>query len=108
MNVLADLWEVANRVDQALPRVTRMRARKADPLDARNVVDVCEEVGEITAGFVRRRVVIDDLPEKLNLFPPGRNSLTDVGQDVGLGPHALVPSRVRHDAEGAVIVAALD
>ncbi len=49
------------------PGVARMRAREPDPLDAGHVVDLREQLREVAAGIVRRLVVIDDLPEELNL-----------------------------------------
>src|SRR4029078_3666086 len=108
MNVLADLREVANGVDQALTRVTRMRARKTDPLHARYVSDVREEIDEVAARIVRCRVMIDDLSKELNLLPPRGDGLSNVSEDGGPRDHSLVASPGRHHAEGTVIVAALD
>ena len=67
-----------------------------------------EELREVAGGIVGRLVVIHDLPEELNLLPPRRHGVAHIGQDVGLGAHALVPARVRHHAERAVVVAAFD
>src|SRR5215204_5284844 len=108
MNVLADLREVADRFDEALTSVSGMRTREADPLDTGHVVDAREKIGEVTGGIIRSQVVIDDLPEELNFLAPGGDGLTDVGEDVGRGAHSLVTTRIRHDAERAVVVAAFD
>src|SRR4030095_16927990 len=39
---------------------------------------------------------------------PGVRRVADFRQDVGLGAHALVAARVRHYAEAAELIAALD
>src|SRR6185503_11387401 len=108
MNVLADARQVANRFNEALARVTRMWTREANSLDARNVVDLREQVSEVALGIIRRRIVIHDLAEKLNFLSSRSDRLPNVGQDIRLGAHPLVPARVWHDAERAVVVAALD
>ena len=60
------------------------------------------------AGIVRRVVVVDDLPEQLHFAVAAGGRLAHLGQDVGLRAHPLVAARVRHDAEAAELVAALD
>ena len=85
-----------------------MRAREADALDASDVVDVRQEIGEVARRVVGRRVVIDDLAEELNLLATGAHGVADVGKDVRLAAHPFVAARVRHDAERAVVVAAFD
>jgi hypothetical protein len=82
--------------------------RCMEALEARHGVHFGEELREVAAGIVRRLVVVDDLAEQLHFLAPRSHGLVHVGEDVGLGPHALVPAGRRHDAEGAVIVAPLD
>ena len=53
MNVFADPGQVADRFNEALARVTRMWTREANPLDARNVVDMLEQTGEVALGIIR-------------------------------------------------------
>jgi hypothetical protein len=52
--------------------------------------------------------MIDDLPEELKLAGAVVDRMAGVGENVRDRPHALVPTRVRDDAEGAEFVAALD
>ena len=60
------------------------------------------------AGVVGRLIVVDDLSEELHFAGAASPRHADVRQDVGDRPHPLVPARVRDDAEGAELVAALD
>ena len=106
--MLADLRQIADGLDQPRAGMARMRAREPDALDAGDIVDLGEQLREVAAGIVRRLVVVDDLPEQLDLAAARVDGLADVRQDVGLGAHALVAARVRHDAEGAVVVAPFD
>ena len=99
MEVLADLRQIAHGLDQARRHVARMRARKPDALDARHVVHRLQQRGEIARRIVRRLIVIDDLPEQLDLAVPLARRLTHFVEDVALRPHALVAARVRHHAE---------
>jgi hypothetical protein len=70
VEVFADVRKVPHRLDQALARMPRVRAREADSLDSWNGVHFVEELSEVAARIVGRRVVIDDLSEELNLAPP--------------------------------------
>ena len=88
--------------------VPRMRAREPDALDARRRRERLEQRREVAGRIVGRLVVVDDLPEQLHFACARRRRLADLGQDVGLRPHPLVPARVRHDAEAAELVAAFD
>ena len=85
-----------------------MRARKPDALDARHLVHGLEQRRKVARGIVRRLVVIDDLPEQLNLAVPLARRLTHFVEDVALRPHPLAAARVRHHAERAELVAAFD
>lgn len=49
----------------------------------------------------------DDLPEQRDFLHAARDEFAALGHDVGNGPAALLATRVGHDAEGAVLVAAL-
>ena len=105
--MLADGRQVAHGGDQPLRRVTRMRAGKPDAAHARHLVDRFEQAGEVAGRIVRRLVVIDDLPEQLDLHPAAVHGVAHVGQDFRLRAHPFVAARVGDDAEGAVVVAAL-
>ena len=100
--------EIAERRDEAPGHMPGMRAREPDPLDARHVVDGLEQPRKVTAGVVGRLVVIDDLAEELHLAEPLAGRGAHLVEDLGLRTHALVAARVRHDAEAAALVAALD
>ena len=52
--------------------------------------------------------MVHDLPEELYLASAARNDVMDLGEDIRLRPHPLVAARVRHHAEAAEFVAALD
>jgi len=85
-----------------------VRTGKANPLDAGNGVHCLEQRREVALWVVGRLVVIDDLPEEVNLLPPGGHRLFHLPQDLLLRPHALVPPGIRDHAERAVVVAALE
>ncbi len=69
---LQTFGRIAHRRDQAIARVARMRAGKADALDAGDVVDRFEQRREIAGGIVGRLVVIHDLSEQLHLAAAAR------------------------------------
>ncbi len=85
-----------------------MRAREPDASNARDRGHPLQQRGEITRGVVGRSIVIDDLAEQLDLPATRFGRLLNFGEDVGDRPHAFVSTRVRHDAERAELVAALD
>ena len=85
-----------------------MRAREADAVEPGHLVDGFEKAREVAAGIVGSLVVIDDLSQELHLAAAARHGLADLRQNVGFRAHALVPARVRHHAEAAELVAALD
>ncbi len=85
-----------------------MRARETNPRQSLNLAEPLEQCREIAAGIVGRLVVIHDLPEQLHFPGAGRHGMPRVGNDVGDRPHPFMPARVRHDAERAEFVAALD
>ena len=88
--------------------MSRVRAGEADPLDARHLVHLLEQAREVAGRVVWRLVVIDDLAEELDLAVSAGGRVADFGEDFGGRTHALVPAGVRHHAEGAELVAALD
>src|SRR6266849_2913837 len=108
MQMPADLRQVAHPCQEAIIEVPRVRAGKADALDAGDVVDGLEEAGEVARRLVRRLVVVDDLAEQLYFLVAAGRRVADFREDVGLWTHALVAARVRHHAEAAEFVAALD
>ena len=63
MQVLAHLRQIPDGLDESSAGVTWMRTRKANPLDAGDIIDGGEELGEVARGIVRRLVVIHDLAE---------------------------------------------
>ena len=85
-----------------------MGAGKADPLDARDLMDGFEQAAEVARRVVRGTVMIDDLPEQLDLAATAVSRLANLGEDVALGPHPLMAARVRHDAKAAELIAAFD
>ena len=105
---LQTLRQIADCLNQPAPRVPWMRTGEADALDAFDIVHISQEIGELARRVVRRRIVIHDLAEKLNLLAAGLNGVANVGQDVRLVAHPLVAAGVRHHAERAVVVAPLD
>src|SRR5690348_2175619 len=85
-----------------------MWTREADASDAVDSGDALEELGEVAGRIVRSLVVIDDLTKQLHFPAPLPCGFADLGDDVGRWPHALVPTGVRHDAEGTELVAPFD
>ena len=77
----------------------RMRTGEAYPLDSRHVVHQFQETREIATGSVRRLIVVDDLPQQMNLAAAGRRRFRRLGDDLGRRPHSLVPPRVGNHAE---------
>ena len=108
MKVLAHLRQIAHCGDQPIAHVPRMRAGEPDALHARHLVHRFEQPREVARGIVRRLVVVDDLPEQLHLASARRCCFPRLGENLGLRPHPFVPTRVRHDAEAAVLVAPFD
>ena len=84
MQMFTDLRQVADRGDDAVAGVARMRAREADAIDAGNFVDRFEQRREIARRIVRRLVVIHDLAEQLDFAPAAGGRLADVGEDLRL------------------------
>src|SRR6185436_2346574 len=73
-----------------------------------NRVHRFEQAREVALRLVWRDVVVHDLTKQLDFPTSAGRHLPDLGQDIALGPHALVPTRVGYDAEAAELVAALD
>jgi hypothetical protein len=106
--MFTEFRQVAKRRNQAFRDVARMRTRKPDAFDARNLVNGLEKRREITRRIVRRLIVIHDLAEQLDFAVPAARGLDHFVQNVALRSHALVPACVRDDAERAELVAALN
>ncbi len=88
--------------------VPRMRAREPDPPNPGHAVHRREQSGEVALRIVGRLVVVHDLAEQVNFGPTATDRLVNLGQDLRLRAHPLVPPGLRHHAERAVVVAALD
>src|SRR5688500_8589834 len=96
----ADFWQRPQRLDHPRGDVPGMRARETDPFEAVDAIETLEESREIAVRIVRCLVVVDDLPEQLDLPGAGGDGLTGVRHDVGGGPHSFLAPRVRHHTEG--------
>ena len=100
--------QVAHRGNHPRGDVPRVRTRKTDPRQPLDSAQALQQRREITGGIVRGLVVVHDLSKQLHFPCTGRDGVPRVRQDVRHRPHAFVPARVRHDAEGAELVAAFD
>src|SRR5215510_15779310 len=90
MKMLADRRQIANGLDEPPCRVTGMRAGETYALNPGHAAHGLEQLGEVAPGIVRSSVMIHDLPQQLNLLPPGVNRVSDLREDVGLRAHPLV------------------
>src|SRR6185295_1486418 len=64
VQVLADLGEVAHRVDQAGPYERRVRGDEADAADAVHLADLAEQTAEIAIRLEPLAVAVDGLAEE--------------------------------------------
>src|SRR5690242_20615631 len=85
-----------------------MRAGESNAFDPVDVVDRFEEAWKVAVWIVRRLVVVDDLPEELDLAPAVRRRLAHLRENVRLRPHPLLPPCIWYDAETTELVAAFD
>ena len=84
-----------------------MRAREADPIDARDVVACSEQLAEL-GPKPRRKVAaprVDILPQECDLADPTRSELLDLRDDLARTPALLAPPYGGHDAVRARRVA---
>jgi hypothetical protein len=63
VQMFTDLRQIADRGNDAIAGVARMRAREADAIDAGNVMNLFEQRWEIARRIVRRLVVVHDLAQ---------------------------------------------
>ena len=88
-----------------------MRRGKADalqPLDRINRFEQLHERGlSVPNGNIAPAIARNNLPQQGDLLHALRHQVAAFGHDVGNPPAALLPAGVRHDAEGAILVAAL-
>src|SRR4029077_2577305 len=96
------------RIDQALREIAGMRGRVAHALQARDLADEREQLREI------RRSVGNRTPPGVHVLAQERyfaNTLArerrNLGDHVGEGTRHFLTARVGHDAEAAVLAAAL-
>jgi hypothetical protein len=98
------------RIDEPGGHLFRMRCRVAEALDAGHLGDVIEQRGEIGGlgrRAHRRAIGVDVLSEERQLHHALVGEIGDFGQDVVERPGDFLAARVGHDAEGAVLAAAL-
>lgn len=88
--------------------VARMRAGESNSGDPIDRAHPAQELGKIACAVVWRVVVIDDLPQELNLRMAGGRGLFDFSKDVDNRPHSLVPPSVGDHAKRTELVTALD
>lgn len=104
MHGLANFGILRENFKKFIVHMKRMRARKADALDACDFANAHEQIAKINF-FMRARktfaVVIYVLPEQKYLFRPVCGGLFDLAQDQICGDGDLVAARVRDDAVGA-------
>ncbi len=108
MQMATDLRQAGDGVQKRVVHVPRMRAGKANPLDTVDSLHSLEQPGKTARRIVGRLVMVDDLSQQLDFLPACRRGVANFGHDVCLAPHAFMAARVRHHAEAAEFVAALD
>src|SRR5262245_20772497 len=108
MDVLADTRTVLHRIDHRLPEVLGVRAREADPLDARYSVARAQELAELHAdlGCEVSSPRIDVLAQERHLADATVGEPGDLGDDVSRTAALLATANRRHDAVRAHGVAA--
>ena len=104
----AHLRQRAQRLDHARCHVPGMWTREPDPVKARDLVEALQQSSEVAGGIVWRLVMVHDLSEELDLFGSRVSRVLRLGDDVAHWTHALLPARIRDDAEGAELVAPFD
>ena len=102
--MLADRSALRHRRDDVAPKVLRVRAREADPLDPSDGVDCAQELGEARADVAAVRV--DVLAEQRHLAHAVRCEPLDLRDDLARTPGDLAPAHGGDDAVGADRVAA--
>ena len=104
-------WQATVGFDEVVAVALGMRRGEADAVDAFDGVDRFDELNEGAATVLHRNrptsVAGDDLAQQGDLADSARGQFTALGHDVVHGPAAFFASGGRHDAEGAVLVAAL-
>ncbi len=104
VRVLADRGALRHRSDDVPAKVLRMRAREADPLDARDRVDGAQELGEARADVTP--VGVDVLSEQRHLADASFGKPCHLRQDLAGTARDLAAADCRDDAVGADRVAA--
>src|SRR6516225_4925791 len=108
MQVVGELRDAAERLDEAVAELERVRSGKADPLDARqarNVMNERSEVDELAIGH-RAAVSVDVLAKERHLGDALAGELTHLAQNGVEGTAYFLATGVRDDAEAAVLAAA--
>ena len=96
-----------HHVEQLRLEVLRVRGHEAQPKQPGQPLDLTHQARE-PAASLWVVVVVDVLAEKNDLPGAGCDRLPGLGQHSLDGDVALAAAHARHDAESAVVVAALD
>ena len=109
MHRFANFRIIAKNVQKFIIHMQRMRAGKADALDALYLAKAHKQVAEVDF-FVRARkafaVIVDVLAEQKYLFGAASCGSFGFAQDDLSGDRNFIASSLRHDAVGALFVAA--
>ncbi len=108
VEVLAHLGQLGHRADDVVGQVLWVGGEEANALEAFDVVDGAEEVGQ--AGPVGQVVAVGlhRLAQKGHLLHAAGDQHLHLVDHLGDGAAALAAAAVRDDAEGAELVAAVD
>src|SRR5579862_6584242 len=107
--MVGELVDARERLDQTVVELERMRSREADALNARNARHVMDERREIDPRSVGHRAGkgVDVLSEKGHLNHALRGERAHLLEHRVEGPADLLATCIGHDAEAAVLAAAL-
>ena len=104
-------WAGAVGFDQIIAVTFGMRRSEANAFEAVDFVDGFEQLDKSGFAVYDRDVAFavagDDLAEQRDFLHAARDQFAAFGDDIGDGAAAFFAARVGHDAEGAVLIAAL-
>ena len=108
VHVLAHGVALGDRCDHRLAEVLRMRARETNPLDAFDRVARAQQLAELglDVGDKIAAPGVDVLAEQCQLAHAVAGEARHLGEDLAGPPRHLAPTDGRHDAVGALGVAA--
>src|SRR5882672_11253735 len=107
--MVGELADAGERLDQAVVELERVRSGEADAFDARHARHMVDERGEIHPRAVghRSRVGVDVLTEQCDLGDALGRELPHFLEHRVEGAAHFLAARIWHDAEAAVLAAAL-